>query len=229
VAEGGSSGGPCPLAGADRDRTADEVDVLDAQAYGFEKAEPGAVKQPRDETRDALKSAEDGFDLGAVEYHGQVNARLRAHEGVEPRQIDAEHVPVEEQQRGQSLVLRCWGTAFGDGKVRQERRDFDGAKVTGVAQTMEAHVAVEPVQVDLLGARAVAAGAQGCDQTVRETRFAHAHYVQQALPRLPRIWNLRLRRLAPIRRDRVGMPSGAPILQQAATHVCRVLRGASRR
>jgi hypothetical protein len=63
---------------------------------------------------------EDALHLGAGEDGRQAAPGLGAYELIEPGQVHAEHVAVEEQQSGQGLVLgRCGDAAF-DGEVVEE-------------------------------------------------------------------------------------------------------------
>jgi hypothetical protein len=66
----------------------------------------------------------------AGRQHGrQVAGLLRAHDAVEPRQLYLQHLLVEEQQRGQRLVLRRRRHLAVHGQVREERLDLGGRHV----------------------------------------------------------------------------------------------------
>ena len=77
------------LAVPDDDEVRREVDVLDAQVRGFEKAEAGAIEEQRHEARHALELLEHGPDLVTREHDGQPLRPAGANEIVEPRQVDA--------------------------------------------------------------------------------------------------------------------------------------------
>ena len=162
------------LADAHGDGVAREVDVLDAQLHGLEQTQAGAVEQTGDEAGGALHDGEQGGDLAAVEHDGEVFAGTGAHELVEPWQVDVQDFAVEEQDRGEGLVLRGRGAAFGDGEVGQERGDVLGAELARVAQVVEADEAAEPMLVRFFGARAVAARAQLRAEAIGQAEFGHA-------------------------------------------------------
>src|SRR5262245_59229704 len=65
--------------------------------------------------------------------------------------ILVEHVAVQEQQRGQSLVLCACGHVALDGKVGQELFDFRSAHGVGVANAVKANEPLRPVDVGALG------------------------------------------------------------------------------
>jgi hypothetical protein len=65
---------------------------------------------------------ENGRDLVAAEYDGQAHRAFRTDEIVEPGEFGPKHVPVQEEQRTQRLVLRRRGHPTIDRQARQERR-----------------------------------------------------------------------------------------------------------
>jgi hypothetical protein len=148
------------LAGAHRDCGAREVDVLDAQVQRFEQAQARAVEQAADEAGRAGEKGEHGGHLGAVEDDRQMLPPVGAHQVVEPRQVEAERVAVEEEKRGEGLVLGGGRDPFVDGQVRQEGRDVGRAEFARVPAMVMEDEPPHPVGVRLLGARAVVARAQ---------------------------------------------------------------------
>jgi hypothetical protein len=80
-------------------------------------------------------------------------------------------VPVQEEDRGQGLILRGRGDLALDGEVVQEREDLAGPHRVGVPQTMESDEPAHPRRVGrLLGAAAVVAHADGGREAVEELR-----------------------------------------------------------
>jgi hypothetical protein len=83
-----------------------------------------------------------------------VQGPLGANDVVEPRKLDAEHLAVEKQQGAQGLVLGGGRDLVVNGERRQERGDLGGAQLGGVALAVEEDVALDPVDVRLLGSAA---------------------------------------------------------------------------
>src|SRR5205823_12261149 len=72
-----------------------------------------------------------------------------------------EHLTVEEEQRAQRLVLGGGGHVALDRQGGEEARDLGRAHRGRVALAVEEDVATDPRDVDLLGAAAPMAGAEG--------------------------------------------------------------------
>ena len=131
-----------------------EIDVLDAQAAAFEQAKSRSVEQRNHEPWCAGQRGEDCGDLLARQDYWQTFRALGPDDAVEPRQVDLENVPVEEEEGAKRLVLRGRGDAPIDGQRAQEARDLGGAHLGRVALAMEEDVAPDPRDVRRLGARA---------------------------------------------------------------------------
>jgi len=109
---------------ADEDLVPAEVDVLDPQAARFEDAETGAVHQRGHQARRAIHALEDQADLVGRQNDGKAGGPLRPDDLVEPGEVDAEHVAVQEQQGRQGLVLGRCRHAPVDGEVGEEGGHF---------------------------------------------------------------------------------------------------------
>lgn len=82
-----------------------EVDVLDAQRQAFEETETGAVHQHGgDEVRPGQPIENCGHLVPCEDNRKELRS-LRAHHAVEPVELDAEHVPVQEQEGAERLGL----------------------------------------------------------------------------------------------------------------------------
>jgi hypothetical protein len=93
------------LVAADNDLVAREIQVLDAEPTALEHPEAGTVEQAGHEARHPVEAVEHGADLLPRENDGQALWTLGPHETLEPREIAFQHVPVEEQESAQGLVL----------------------------------------------------------------------------------------------------------------------------
>ena len=157
------------LAAADHDLVGGEVNILDAEPAALEHPEPGAVEQAGHEVRHTVEPLEHPAHLCPREYHGEPHGALRAHDAVQPRQIDLQHLLVEEQEGAQGLVLGRGGDLPIDRERREELRDFRGAHLGGGALVVEDDETPDPGDVRLLSATAEVTGSQGLADAVEET------------------------------------------------------------
>jgi hypothetical protein len=75
--------------------------------------------------------------------------------------LPAKDVPVQEQQRGECLILGRRADLAGHGEVGQEGVDLGFGHVAGVAEIVEVDEATDPQTVCLLGPPTVVTRAQG--------------------------------------------------------------------
>ena len=150
-----------PLATTDSDLMAIEVDVLHAEGEGLLEAEAGAVEELAEEAEGGLEVVEEGENVAAREDRGEVLGALGALETVERRQVEFEHLAVEEDQRAEGLVLGGGRDAAAQGEVVEEGGDLDGAHLPRVTSLVEADEFAYPAEVGLLGAGGVVQSAEG--------------------------------------------------------------------
>jgi hypothetical protein len=86
------------LAAAHHDQVGAEVHVLHAEAAALQNAKAGPVEEAGHEPRGPGEPLEHGPHLLAREDDRQALRALRAHDFVEPRQVDRQHFSVEEQE-----------------------------------------------------------------------------------------------------------------------------------
>jgi len=159
------------LAVVDRDLVHREVDVLDAQPATFQEAKARSVEQERHHAGHAVQTLEDRANFVAREDSGQVLWAFGPDQVIEPWQLDAENLSIEEEQRIEGLVLCGRRDSLANRERRQKGRDFRGAPLAGMALAMEENVALDPVEVRLLGPRAVVACANRVTDAVEELRL----------------------------------------------------------
>lgn len=82
-----------------------EVDVLDAQPKALQEAQTRAVEQGCDQPGRTAQRVKEGAYLTRRQHDRQALLLLGADHAVQPREIDAEHLLVEEEQGGLGLVL----------------------------------------------------------------------------------------------------------------------------
>src|SRR5262249_20331837 len=157
------------LATPNHDLIGPEVDVLDPEAATFEHAEAGPVHQPGHEPRRAAETLDYRADLIAGEDDRQARRPLGRDDLIKPRQLDAQHLSIQEQERAQCLVLRRRRHAALDGEGAEESRDLRPPHLQGMPLAVEDDVASDPRDVRLLGTAAVVAGAQALPHAVEQS------------------------------------------------------------
>ena len=109
-------------------------------------------------------------DLLPAQHYGEMLRPARADQIIEPRQTDIQDVAVQEQQRGERLVLGRGGDLPVDGEPGQEAAHLAGAHLPGVPLVMEQDEATNPVDVGVLGAGAVMPRSEGRSYAVEQAR-----------------------------------------------------------
>ena len=129
------------------------VDILDAQAQGFEQTQPAAVEEFRDQPVGAHEAAEDRGNFRRGEYHRNARTPLAAYrpDGI-IRQRSLQEVPVDEDQSVEGLVLGGLRHLPIGRQMGEEGSHLVRTQFVGVAVAMEDHIASEPIEIGLLGA-----------------------------------------------------------------------------
>ena len=71
----------------------------------------------------------------------------------QPVELAAEHALVQEEDRGERLVLRGRGDAALGGEAGQERGDLGLPHLVGMSPAVEPDEPADPAEIGLLGAR----------------------------------------------------------------------------
>ena len=157
-----------PLAATHDDHAALEIDILGAQLQRLGDAHAGTVEQLRQHGMRAFEQCQHRAHLGGGQHHRQARLALRAVQRIQPGQVLAEHLPVQEQQRRQRLPMRGHRHAALDGQPGQEGAHLVGAHLLGVAQTVEANEGPNPMDAGFLGSYAVVPVAHPLAQLVQQ-------------------------------------------------------------
>src|SRR5690606_30499019 len=88
-----------------------------------------------------------------------------------PRQLDPEHLPVQEQQRRQRLVLRTRRNPPPRGQAGQERLHLRPAKLARMSLAIGQDKAADPGDIRLLGAKAVMLDPKTAPYPVQQPRL----------------------------------------------------------
>ena len=86
------------LALAHEDLAAREIEILHAQPHAFHEAHARAIEEPRHQARNAVEQCKNVTDFLACQHDRQPPRPFGAFDFPEPGQLDAEHLPVEEQE-----------------------------------------------------------------------------------------------------------------------------------
>jgi hypothetical protein len=151
---------PGALAAAHDQLPVFKLHVLDAQRECFAQPQARTVEQAADQPILAVQVREHVLHFAGREHHRQVPGLLRPDDAVEPRQLDLRDLLVEEQQRGERLVLRRRRHLAVHRQVREKRLDLGGRHFGGMPLAVKQDEAPCPEQVLLLGAIAVMQRAQ---------------------------------------------------------------------
>ena len=140
------------LAVAHDDHLAHEVDVLHAQPDPFEQAHARAVEEAREQAGlGVLHAVEERLHLDVGKHHRHAALRHRAAELLEPRQVDAEHFAIEEQQRAQRLPMRGRGDPALVGQHDQVLLHPLASELAWMPSPRPAHEVAHPIDIGLLG------------------------------------------------------------------------------
>jgi hypothetical protein len=126
---------------------------------------------------------EDDTDLFAAEEDGKAGGADGADDVVDPGEIAADDVAIEEKEGGEGLVLARGGEILVCREGGEEGGDVGGAELARVAKGVEMDVADDPQGVGALGALAVVAGANGGAELVEQARVAFDNGVGCAIAR----------------------------------------------
>lgn len=95
---------------ADGDLVIIEIDIFDAEAEGLEQTQAAPVEEMNHEAVIAFEMGEDGASLGAGEHEtgSLAGRRTRSTPGYEI-QFPIEHLPIEEKESAEGLILSGGG------------------------------------------------------------------------------------------------------------------------
>ena len=112
------------LAVADHRLAPAEIQVLDPEAHAFHQAHAGTIEQAPHQGMRSLHAFKHGGHFGGRKHGRQALRLFRPRHIVQPRQIDAEHLPVKKQQRRERLALGRRRDASIDRQIGKECLHF---------------------------------------------------------------------------------------------------------
>jgi hypothetical protein len=141
------------------------------RSRALEEAQAGAIQQDRHEPRCAPQLTEESTHLVSARDYGQADCLLGPDHVVEPGQLLAEDVAVQEEERAQRLVLRGRRHVARGGQRARELAHLRRAHLGRMALAMEEDVAAGPRHIRLLGPPTVMTGADGLTNSVQWSRL----------------------------------------------------------
>jgi len=161
---------PLSLGVPDDDPIRPELDVFDAHhAQALQEAQAGAVEKQRRQTAHPVESRDQRADLGPCEHRWKPPGSLRADDVGDRRERLLEDVPIEKENRGESLVLRGGAHALADGEIRQERIDLGLPHGLRVTLAVKEHEPLHPADVRLFRPQAVMPRPHGEAYAIQQT------------------------------------------------------------
>jgi len=154
---------------ADGDLAALEVQVFDPQAEGLQKPESSPVQQHPDQPFVAVQVRQEPRYFIDGQDNREPLGATGANDAFDPVERLLEDVLVEEQDRGESLVLCRGRNVFFDGQMREKAVDIAFGQLARVPACVELDVPANPVEVGLFRAAAVMPHPQNLNDAVVET------------------------------------------------------------
>src|SRR3990172_7656183 len=133
-----------PYVAADQDLAVGKINVFDPQPEALNDAQTGTVQKTRDQPARSSHLREQALHLRSREHDRQPRRPRWPLHSVQPWQLAAEHVAVQEKDRRQCLVLRRGRHAPLARKMVEKRGDLGFAERLRVALAVEEDVAPDP-------------------------------------------------------------------------------------
>jgi hypothetical protein len=158
------------LAIAHHDFVPADIDVLDAQVQGLEKAKTPAVQKACDDPVRPGQFVEQRAAFVPRQHDWDALGPLGMYEVTEPGQLATKHLAVEKQYRGQCLVLAGRAHSARMGEARQERADLGFGQAVGVAFAVKQDEPADPGDVRFFASLAVMPRAERDPNTFQQSR-----------------------------------------------------------
>ena len=158
------------LAFTNDQRAMREIDILHPQTQPLHDAHAGAVQQLGDQLLFATQGREQAHHLVLREHDGQPNTALGPADLIHPRQIEAQHLLIEEQQSRQRLLMRGHRDTPLGCEPGQKRFDLRATQIRRMPHLMEAHKGPYPMEIGLLRSNAVVQIANALAHLIEKAR-----------------------------------------------------------
>lgn len=124
--------------------------VLDSEVECFEKAETPSVEEAAHDAMWPGQLVDQRATLAPRQHDGNTLRTFGVDHVAQPRELAPEDLRVQEQDRGQGLVLTGGAHPIGIGEARQERGDLGLGQRIRVPFAMEQDEAPDPADIGLL-------------------------------------------------------------------------------
>src|SRR5258706_4504399 len=132
---------------AHHDFSARQLEILHAEREAFGDAHPRAIHEARHESVQTVHAAEHGANLRVGQQRRQWLAALGADDRDDTGQLDAEYFGIEEEYRGERLVLSRGRDMPLIGKGREECGHLAGAETARMTAAVKADVTRDPMGI----------------------------------------------------------------------------------
>jgi hypothetical protein len=144
------------LAAAHNDRVAVEIHILDPQTQRFAQAQPTPVEQGRQQCLGTRHVGKQRMNLLHRQHHWNPLALRRSTNLLHPRQLDAQYLPIQEQQGIKRLPMGCGRNLLLGRQHRQKAFDLSLPHVARMPKSADAACSPQnkrfgPVDISLLG------------------------------------------------------------------------------
>lgn len=126
--------------------------ILHPQAQALQQTKPSTIEQVGDQPCSAIQVRKNGRDFATRQHDRQATAWRGPGYALQPGQVDCQHLPIQEQERLQRLVLGARTDLAVYGQMGQELLDLSRTEFAGMTALMVRDVLLDPAQVNLLRA-----------------------------------------------------------------------------
>jgi hypothetical protein len=162
------------LAASDDDLAGVQVDVFHSESKCFEDAEAGSIEQDGDEAPGRREAADDRSHFVPTQEDRKADRPRCSDDALQPWHLAAENGAIEEQQRGERLILGRSRQVLFDCEMAEEGGHFSLAQFGGVPSSMVLDEADGPLDVRSFCPPAVMARSDSVTNSVEELRLALA-------------------------------------------------------
>jgi hypothetical protein len=160
-----------PFATPDHDLMAVEIEIFDAQLERLLKPEPSPVEQRHDEPRDSCQLVYDGAHLVNAEDDRDAYRAVCVRHVIDRSGIKTKHVPIQEQERAERLVLCRRADLLNHREVREIPTDLVAAHLRRMSLAVENNKPSNPRGVGFFCPAAVVTKPNGLANTIEQLRL----------------------------------------------------------
>lgn len=157
-----------PLAFAYENDVPIEVDVLDAKTQALRQPQARAVEKRCDDPESRLNASEQPRHFLSRQHDWNPDRAAGSANVLKPRQIEAQNLPIQKQNRGKRLLVRGYGHLALECQMREESLDFGSSQLARMPQMMKPDESSNPEDVCLLSSQTIVQTAEPLDELVEQ-------------------------------------------------------------